>query len=251
MDQLEQLERLARLRDSGALTEDEFQQHKTRLLETRPTARRIIWQWALAVAASAVVGLYFLTRDRTADPASNSKTGAQSERLASNVNSAQSDQMPQPKASPPVVEVNSRLSIAGGCQFAPELEQAFARMLFYDQVRQRFRPRVVQIGGMSLTPTLTSEPDVGGPEPGDRAHIASVRIPTPVNWGGLQLSGLQASNAFEASSSALELEIVQRVSARFFKARASESQHLRANAEFRPMAAKRRSPSRPAAAELD
>jgi hypothetical protein len=203
MDQLEQLERLGRLRDSGALTEDEFQQQKAQLLATKPAAWRALWPWALAVAALAAVALYFVTRNRATDTASMSQTDSRVEQFANNLNSAQSAQVPQLKASPPPVEVNPRFSVAGGCRFAPELERAFDGMIFYDEQRQRFRPRAVDIAGLRLTPALTTEPDVGGPEPGDRAHISSVRIPTSVTWNGLQLRGLRASSGFESSDRGL------------------------------------------------
>ena len=205
MDQLEQLERLARLRESGVLSEDEFQQQKARVLAAESAARRNHWPWFLAVAGLAGASLYFMTYDRAADPTSNSQIDSKPGQLTSVSGSNQSVQAPPPQAPPPIPAIGSRLNIAGGCQFAPELEQAFTRMLHFDQARQRFSPRAVDIAGMRIAPTLTTEPDVGG-EPGDRAHISTVRIPGPVTWNGLQLRALQASDAFEASSWTLEFQ---------------------------------------------
>jgi hypothetical protein len=64
MDELDRLERLNRLRESGALNQDEFEQQKARILEGRPSpGLRLSGLWvAVAVlalcAVVALVGFY-------------------------------------------------------------------------------------------------------------------------------------------------------------------------------------------------
>jgi hypothetical protein len=73
MEKLGELERLARLRDSGVLTEEEFVREKARLLEPRPQRKALMYSGAaLAAVLIAGLGALALLRSRPAQPTNGS-----------------------------------------------------------------------------------------------------------------------------------------------------------------------------------
>jgi Short C-terminal domain len=77
MEKLGELERLARLRESGALTEEEFAREKSRLLTPPPQRRALMFSGAiLSVVLIAALGALALLKSKPAQPTNGPTTPA-------------------------------------------------------------------------------------------------------------------------------------------------------------------------------
>ena len=198
-DRITQLERLTRLRADRALSEEEFEREKRRLLEARP---RQIWLFAIpALAAAAIVAALILPL-LLREPAPQAAADAQPKAAAPVATSTPNPPRP---TGPEPLDISSRISIAGGnCHFAPDLQRAFDRMFVRPNEGESVRVDAIQIGEMRVIPTISSERDEGVLLPNYRRYTAQVRFNTPVQWNGLRLVGLQTVDGWEFSSRSME-----------------------------------------------
>lgn len=195
-DHITQLERLARLRSEGALSDEEFEGEKALVLSAN-NGRRWLFVGATLGAATlaAVVVLLLRGAERQAEPLAR----APAARLAG----APGRAVPPPPPALPPLDISSRISVAGGdCHFAPDLTRAFANMLYSDG--RRVRPRNVRFGTMLLTPSVSSSRDEGVDLPDFRQYESVVAFNQPVTWNGLRLLRLRAATGWEWEWEAME-----------------------------------------------
>jgi hypothetical protein len=189
-DRIAQIERLNRLRAEGALTDEEFEREKMKLLEGRVRAAPAL---GLVIGILCALGLIaflvtLLLRGSAAPAPGNAAEVAAVDAAAP----AQS--RPATPAPPRPHDISSPVTIANGeCSFAPDLRRAFENMLHSDG--DRATPRAVRFGDMTAIPSVrvTNESGVAGFSEFD----ATVTLPRPLLWNGLRLTGLAANMGWE------------------------------------------------------
>jgi hypothetical protein len=213
-NQLEQLERLARLRDRGALTPEEFLAEKARLLGTSdvqtpvqqaageantpqppsasPRRHRVPMIAASVVAVAALGGgAAFYSLRQPSIPAQ----------------AVQSQPMPQPEvaiASPPLVpappepsqlalEDDLRFSDPANCQASATTEALFNRILTPpngDVANIASKTIRVGVDRIEVTPIMTK---TAGDNEGERVFEGVANVLQPATWHGLRVRGISAS----------------------------------------------------------
>lgn len=211
--QLEQLERLARLRAQGALSHAEFEAEKARLLEgggdrpssqepntdkadaprlgaPRPGLRRFIIAMAMLSATAMVAGgvaLYALRETASAPPQENKPALPRQEAA--------------PAAPQPVMQGETALILdddlqfadPANCKAAPATDALFNRVLTPpngDVANISSRPIRVGSGQVEVRPTLTK---TAGENEGEQIYEGAADFPQPATWHGLHVRGITAS----------------------------------------------------------
>ena len=214
-DRIEALERLAALRDKGALSQAEFEAEKQRLLgggdrlepppvfaepEPEPAPRRG-WAIAAAIGALAVllIGVAYVIRIVSAVP--EPVTPRTAHRPAPSPSAAAVDQAPEP---PPAVSVASvfRVDVSDGCRFGEAGEALFDRLLRYRDDGVATAPPTVTIAGVVVPTAFRTE------KLGDATrYVATALAPagTALSWNGLHFAGIYADTAYAGESREREL----------------------------------------------
>ena len=234
IDRLEQLERLVRLRDAGALSAAEFEAEKRRVLmggyvPSAPAAPVPVpspapylpdagvdapvgkpWlgtliRWALAVAIiSAVLAYFFINTTPTTVDRKPARTAAR----------VPAPSLPPPAIVPPVTEtadtmdmsVRLKLTNPAACTFGREGERVFDALIRTEGDRPA-SPSRVSIGDLDLAVDASNEADDRDSE-GGRRYRASVRFPAGATWNGLKLSRIARTYGVYPDSDSTDERIV-------------------------------------------
>jgi hypothetical protein len=210
--QLEQLERLARLREHGALTPEEFLAEKARLLGTgdmqtasrevdadtappsdSPRRRHRAVMIAVSVIAVAALGggaaFYALRQPSIPAQAVQAKPTPQPA-----VAIASPPPPPAaPAAAPLALEDDLRFGDPSNCQASATTEALFNRILTPPNGDVgNIASRSIRVGGkrIEVTPVLTK---TAGENEGERVFEGVANVPQPATWHGLHVRGISAS----------------------------------------------------------
>ncbi|QGP79588.1 SHOCT domain-containing protein [Sphingobium sp. CAP-1] len=211
--QLEQLERLARLLDQGALTAEEFQAEKARLLGTgdkksgageassQPTSapqqvapprpRRGAIVAALVIATTALGGgaAFYYFRQPPAHDAQNRPTPPQREPTA----------LPRLPISPMseqaalTLDRDIQFSNPSNCQASAATDSLFNRVLTPPNGDvANISSQIIHVGGdrREVRPVLTK---TDGSNAGEQIYEGTADFPQPATWHGLRVRGVTAS----------------------------------------------------------
>lgn len=212
---LEQLERLARLRAQGALSDAEFDAEKAGLLgggdhkpfppgpspnmtstaqvrASRNALRRFVIVMGLLSATALVAGgiaLYTLRETAITLPKLRAPT------LARQDAPSQSPPPRQPTAEQPPLVLNDDLQFndPGNCKASPGTETLFNRILTPpngDVANISSKPIRVGADRREVRPVLTR---TQGENAGDQIFEGAADLPQPANWHGLRVAGIAAS----------------------------------------------------------
>lgn len=213
--QLEQLERLSRLREQGALTPEEFLAEKARLLGTgdmqtpvehaegnintapprydAPRRRHhaiIIAASVVAVAAFGVGAAYYaLNQAEAPGPQAQAKPTSQPA-----IAIASPPRMPATQESSPVaLEDDLRFSDPANCQVSATTEGLFNRILTPPNGDiANISGKSIQVGTdrIDVTPVLSK---AAGDSEGETVFEGVAHVPQPATWHGLRVSSMAAS----------------------------------------------------------